>query len=93
MGLNLRRACRLRRRRQGTGRKNHFKESWFDLLGYLCGNCYDMDSLANGMLQIHVISSNGDLPGIDHVDHGLLKEPMITDILRDDSPKPQRTLK
>jgi hypothetical protein len=52
-----------------------------------------MDSLANGMLEICMISSNGDLPGISRVDHGLLKEPMITDILGDDSPKPQRTLK
>jgi hypothetical protein len=52
-----------------------------------------MDSLANGMLEIRVISSNGDLPGISRVDHGLLKEPMITEILRDDSPKPQKALK
>jgi hypothetical protein len=52
-----------------------------------------MASLANGMLEIRVIPSNGDLPGISQVDHGLLKEPMITDILRDDSPKPQRTFK
>jgi hypothetical protein len=40
-----------------------------------------MDSLANGMLEIRVISSNGDLPGISRVDHGLLKEPMITELL------------
>jgi hypothetical protein len=52
-----------------------------------------MDSLANAMLETRVISSNGDLPGISRVNHGLLKEQMITDILRDDSPKPQRTLK
>jgi hypothetical protein len=52
-----------------------------------------MDSLANGMLEIRAISSNGALPGISRVDHGLLKDPMITDILRDDSPKPQRILK
>jgi hypothetical protein len=75
------------------GRRNYFKESWFDLVGYLCGDCYDMDSLENGMLEIRVISSNGDLPGISRVDHGLLKEPMITDILDDDSSKPQRTLR
>jgi hypothetical protein len=45
-----------------------------------------MYSLANGMLEIRVISSNGDLPGISRIDHGLLEEPMITDILRNDSP-------
>jgi hypothetical protein len=52
-----------------------------------------MDPLANGLLEVRAISSNGDLPGISRVDHGLLKEPMITDILGDDSPKPQRTPK
>jgi hypothetical protein len=43
-----------------------------------------MDSLANGMLEIRVISSNGDLLGISRVDHSLLKEPMTTDLLEDD---------
>jgi hypothetical protein len=51
-----------------------------------------MDSLANGMIEIRTISSNGDLPGISRTDHGLLKEPMTTEILRAASPKPQRSV-
>jgi hypothetical protein len=48
-----------------------------------------MDSLANGMIEIHPISANGDLPGMSRTDHTLLKEPMITKILQAASPKIQ----
>jgi hypothetical protein len=60
---------------------NYPKDSWFDLLGWLGGNCHEMDSLANGMIEIRPISQNGNLPGMSRADPALLKEPMITEIL------------